>query len=113
MDGVGCLPLLLLLQQQLSLPRNSAVRYVDAGENETSVDQCEVQGGDLISDSKDPCAAAAAAVGQPDPSKGPRESYEWLGNDLVVDHVDVDGTDHLHHLLPVQLGLQHHLDKHP
>lgn len=109
MDGVGRLPLLLL--QQLSLPQNSAVRYVDAGENETSVDQCEVQGGDLTSDSIHPCAAAV--VGQPDPSKGPRESYEWLGNDLVVDHVDVDGTDQLHHLLPVQLGLQHHLDKHP
>lgn len=64
---------------------------------------------DLTSESIHLCVAAAVVVGQPDPSKGPRESYEWRGNDLEVDRVDVVGTDQ--HLLPVQLILQHSQDR--
>lgn len=99
MDGVGC------LQQ----PPNSAVP-VDAGATETYVDLNEAQGVGLTSESILPCVAAV--VGQPDPSKGPRESYEWLGNDLEVDRADVVGTDQLQHLLPVHLILRHSLDRH-
>lgn len=73
------------------------------------MDLNEVRGVGLTSsESIHPCVAAV--VGQPDPSKGPRESYELLGNDLEVDRVDVVGTDP--HLLPVQLVLRHSLDRH-
>lgn len=71
-----------------------------------------MQGGDLTSESILPCAAAAVGVGRPDPSKGPRESCEWLGNVLVEDHVDVVENGQLRYLIPVRLSLQHHLDRH-
>lgn len=63
-----------------------------------------MQSGDLTSELILPCVAA---VERPDPSNAPRES-EWLGNDLVEDHVDVVGNDQLQHLIPVRLSLQHH-----
>lgn len=69
-----------------------------------------MQGGDLASESILPCVAAV--VGQPDPSKGPRESCEWLGNDLAEDHVDGVENVQLQHLIPVRLSLQHHRDRH-
>lgn len=72
------------------------------------MDPSEARGVGLTSESIHPCVAAA--VGQPDPSKGPRESYEWPGNDLEVDRADVVGTDQ--HLLPVRLILQHLRDRH-
>lgn len=109
MDGAGWTPQLPLLR--LSQPPRVAVP-ADAGEVLTSVDQSEVQGDLLTSESIFPCAAAAVVVGRPDPSKGPKESCEWLGNDLAEDHVDVVGNGQLQHLIPVRLSLQHHLDRH-
>lgn len=67
-----------------------------------------MQGGDLTSKPILPCVAV---VEQPDPSNGPRESCEWLGNDPVEDHVGVVGNDQLQHLIPVRLSLQHHQDR--
>lgn len=67
-----------------------------------------MQGGDLTSESILPCIAD---VERPDPSKGPRESCGWLGNDLVEDHVDEVGNDQLQYLIPVRLCLQHHQDR--